>query len=245
MRNIRFTLEYIGTNYHGWQIQKNAVTIQQVLEEKLGHILNKRPRVVGAGRTDAGVHALGQVAHFKTSSPLPVEKIFKGLNSLLPEDIAVLQMKETDPAFHSRKDAKKKEYFYQIWHGCRPSPFVSAFVTHIPCRLNIKTMKRGASLFLGKHDFHSFCPTKSTIRNKVRNILYSEILEEGNLIRYRILADGFLQHMVRTIAGTLIDVGKEKIPIEEIKKIFLGKDRRLAGFVAPAKGLFLKKVYYD
>jgi tRNA pseudouridine38-40 synthase len=244
MRNIRFTLEYIGTRYHGWQIQENAVTIQQVLEEKLGLILNKKPRVIGAGRTDAGVHALGQVAHFKTPNHLPIEKIFKGLNSLLPEDIAVLEMEEADPAFHSRKDAKKKEYFYQIWNGKRPSPFLSAFVTPVPCRLNIKTMQRAASLFQGKHDFHSFCPAKTTIRNKVRNVFHSEIADEGKMIRYRILADGFLHHMVRTIVGTLIDVGNEKIPLDEIKSIFQGKDRRLAGFMAPAKGLFLKKVYY-
>ncbi len=244
MRNIRFTLEYVGTRYHGWQIQENAITIQQILEEKLNLILNKKSRVVGAGRTDAGVHALGQVAHFKTNNPLPVERIFKGMNSMLPEDIAVLKMEETNLSFHSRKDAKKKEYFYQIWNGARPSPFLSAFVIHIPTKLNIEAMRRAASFFQGKHDFHSFCPANTTIKDKVRHVFHSGIEEVEEMIRYRIIADGFLHHMVRTIVGTIINVGKEKIPVEKIKDIFQGKDRKLAGFVAPAKGLFLKKVYY-
>ena len=244
MRNIRFTLEYVGTRYHGWQIQKNAVTIQQILEEKLNLILGQKMRVIGAGRTDAGVHARGQVAHFKTTNPLPAEKIIKGLNSLLPEDITVQEMREVGLSFHSRKDAKKKEYIYQIWNGEKPSPFLSAFVAHVPSRLHIEAMRKAAKLFKGEHDFTSFSPAKSTISDKVRYVFQSDIEPEGEMIRYRIIANGFIQHMVRTIVGTLINVGKGEIPADKISEIFQGKDRGLAGFAAPAKGLFLKKVYY-
>lgn len=244
MRNIRFTLEYIGTKYHGWQIQENAVTIQQILEEKLSLILNQKHRVVGAGRTDAGVHALGQVAHFKTTHSLPVERIFKGMNSLLPADITVRDMQEAGSSFHSRKEAKRKEYFYQIWNGGKPSPFLSAFVMHIPYSLDRETMKRAASCFLGEHDFTSFSPAKSSIQNKVRQVFHSDIEEEGEMIRYRIIANGFLHHMVRTIVGTIIDVGKGKITVEQIIEIFQARDRKWAGFVAPAKGLFLNKIFY-
>ncbi len=238
------TLEYVGTHYHGWQIQENAVTIQQVLEEKTGMILNENVRLVGAGRTDSGVHALGQVAHFKTENPLYVKKIFNGLNSLLPWDISILEIQEVDLSFHSRKDAKRKEYFYQIWNGRRLSPFLSPFVVHIPYSLNVEAMKESAKVFQGKHDFTSFSPSKSIVHNKVRNVSHSEIEKDGEMIKYRIIADGFLHHMVRTIVGTIINVGKEKIPAEKIAEIIQGKDRRMAGFVAPARGLFLEKIYY-
>lgn len=244
MRNIRFTLEYIGKRYHGWQIQENAITIQQILEEKLSLILHAKHRVVGAGRTDAGVHALGQVAHFKTANSLPVERIFSGMNSLLPADIAILDMQEVSFSFHSRKEAKKKEYFYQIWNGKKPSPFLSAYVMHIPYSLDRETMEKAASCFQGKHDFTSFTPAKSAIQNKVRHVFHSEIEEEGEMIRYRIIANGFLHHMVRTIVGTIINVGKGMIPVEQIIEIFQARDRKWAGFVAPAKGLFLKKIFY-
>lgn len=244
MRNIRLTLEYIGTRYHGWQIQENAITIQQILEEKIGLIFNEKLRIIGAGRTDAGVHALRQVAHFKTGNPLTLEKILKGLNSLLPEDISILKMEEVDLSFHSRKDAKKKEYFYQIWNGECLSPFLSPFVAHIPYRLDRDMMKKAAREFQGEHDFTSFSPSKSTVHDKVRKVFHSEVKEEGEMIRYRIMADGFLHHMVRTIVGTIILAGRGKMPAGKIAEIFQGKDRRLAGFVAPAKGLFLKKIYY-
>ena len=244
LRNIKIVLQYMGTNYHGWQIQDNASSVQQVLEEKFSIILNESVRIIGAGRTDAGVHALAQVANFKTANPLDIRKIFRGVNSLLPDDIAILEMDEVDLQFNARKSARKKEYLYQIWNGEIISPFMHPFAKHAPYKLDTAVMKDAARVFLGEHDFSSFCSAKSDIQDKVRTVFLSDIEIEGLLIKYRIIATGFLHHMVRTIVGTLIDCGKKRISAKDIVGIIDAKDRRRASFAAPARGLFLFRVYY-
>jgi tRNA pseudouridine38-40 synthase len=181
LRNIKIVLQYMGTNYHGWQIQDNASSVQQVLEEKFSIILNESVRIIGAGRTDAGVHALAQVANFKTANPLDIRKIFRGVNSLLPDDIAILEMDEVDLQFNARKIARKKEYLYQIWNGEIISPFMHPFAKHAPYKLDTAVMKDAARVFLGEHDFSSFCSAKSDIQDKVRTVFLSDIEIEGLL----------------------------------------------------------------
>ncbi|MEW5806316.1 MAG: tRNA pseudouridine(38-40) synthase TruA [Acidobacteriota bacterium] len=244
LRNIRMILQYVGTKYHGWQIQENAFSIQEIIEEKLSLILNEKVRIIGAGRTDAGVHALAQVANFKTLNQLPIHKIFKGINSLLPEEIAVIDMGEAEMGFNARKDAKKKEYYYQIWNGEVIPPFLAPLAKHIPYKLDQERMSIAAAIFLGEHDFTSFCSSHSNIEDKVRTVYHSGIEVTGAMIKYRIIANGFLQHMVRNIVGTLIEIGKRKHSEREIEEILMARDRRKAGFAAPAKGLFLARVYY-
>ncbi len=244
-RNIKMIIQYVGTRYHGWQVQENAISIQQLLEEKLSLILDERIRVIGAGRTDTGVHALAQVANFRTKNVLNIKKIFKGVNSLLPSDIAVLSMRDTDAQFNARKDASRKEYCYQIWNAEIISPFLAPFAKHAPYRLDREAMKDAAGFFHGRHDFTSFCSSRSAVKDKVRNVYFSSCEVAGNMIRYRIVANGFLQHMVRTIVGTLINVGKTRIQKNDIVDILKARDRRQAGFAAPAKGLFLVRVDYE
>ncbi len=244
IRNIKMIIQYVGTKYHGWQVQENAISIQQLLEERLSLILGERIRVIGAGRTDSGVHALGQVANFKTRNLLNIGKIFKGTNSLLPSDIAILEMKDADAQFNARNDAVKKEYCYQVWNAEVISPFLAPFAKHAPYKLEREAMKNAAAIFRGQHDFTSFCSARSEVRDKVRNVYFSACEIEGDMIRYRVVANGFLQHMVRSLVGTLINVGKRRIRKHDIVDILNAKDRRRAGFAAPSKGLFLVRVDY-
>src|SRR5688572_7366630 len=244
MRNLRMVVAYVGTRYAGWQVQPGSPTIQGVLEDRASRMLRGTVRLAGAGRTDAGVHARGQVANFLTDSRIPPAGLVRGLNSLLPEDIVVMRADEVEESFHARADARGKEYRYRIVSAEVVSPFEAPFVAAVRGRLDAAAMRAAARHFLGTHDFTSLCPVASPIENKVRTLRVSEVDEEDGRVTFRVVGDGFLRHMVRTLAGTLIWVGRGRLDAAAIPRIMSGRDRRLAGPVAPASGLVLEQVFY-
>lgn len=245
MRNLKLTIEYDGTNYCGWQRQKKGITIQGVLEEKLGCITQERVKVIGSGRTDAGVHAIGQVAHVHLKSRLPKENILRGVNSLLPADIAVKKIEEMDEKFHARYDATSKVYLYRISNQPTRSPLIHRYAWTVFPALNVEAMRDGVIYFKGTHDFTSFSAADGRDGDKKRTVMNVEIFRiPGGVIEIEIEADGFLRHMVRTIVGTLVEVGKGKIEPPAVRDIMLARDRSLAGPTAPPQGLFLKEVKY-
>ena len=244
MRNIKLVIRYDGTNYAGWQFQKNALTIQEVLESALKKITGRKTKLTGSGRTDSGVHAQHQVANFKTNSCLPLNKIKKAVNSTLPEDILITAIEEVCERFDSQRSAKLKHYRYTVTVSHFLDPFMRHFVARFSYPLDMNSMKQAARTLVGKHDFRAFQSSGSVENNTVRTIKKIKIEKNKNLVYIDIWADGFLYNMVRTIAGTLLEIGRGKMPKDIIKKILLKKDRSLAGPTAPAKGLCLMKVEY-
>jgi tRNA pseudouridine38-40 synthase len=238
-------LEYDGTDYHGWQHQANGLSIQQVLEEKIAIMTGETVKVIGSGRTDAGVHALGQVAHFKTTSTIPDIHFLNGINSLLPRDIVVKTLQEVELSFHARYDAKSKVYFYQIINGSIRPVMDRRYAWFVPAPLNLEQMSEAARLLKGTHDFSSFCSTHSDAPDHIRTILDVRIEAGSNgLIKIAMEADGFLRHMVRGIVGTLVEIGRGKRFVSDMQVIMNAKDRRYGGMTAPPGGLFLKEVKY-
>lgn len=246
MRNLKLALEYDGTNYAGWQIQKSRKqkTIQETVEKALAKILQENIRLVGSGRTDAGVHALAQVANFKTNSDIAVKKLQVALNGLLPDDIVVSKIKEVDSSFHSRFSAKAKVYRYTILNRAYSSALLKDKVYFFRHRLNIRRMREEAKVLLGRHNFKAFQASTDKDLSPVRTIKSLKITRNKDLVYIDIKADGFLYNMARNIVGTLIEVGRGKFKRGELKKILLSKDRRLAGPTAPARGLCLVEVKY-
>jgi tRNA pseudouridine38-40 synthase len=245
-RNIRMVLRYDGTRFHGWQSQAEDCTIQDIIEEKIRLMTGEPVRLLGAGRTDAGVHALHQVCHFYTQSRLDPETLRKGLNSLLPPDIFISRAEYVPPDFHSRYSATSKVYEYRILNRPEPDPFTRFYTWHISSPLDLPEMKKCLPLLSGEHDFSSFMSSGSSVRTPVRRMMKAEIhsCAEG-LLFFEFQADGFLRHMVRNIVGTVVEVGKGRWDSGKFLEIFQARDRRLAGAKAPAQGLFLKMVYYD
>jgi tRNA pseudouridine38-40 synthase len=237
-------LAYDGTRYAGWQVQPARETIQGVLEMRLSRMLSERVRVAGAGRTDAGVHARGQVANFLTRCRIPEEGLRRGLNARLPSSIRVLRADEVAAAFHARTDALSKEYRYRLAVGEVLSPFEAPYMTAVRGPLDVEAMRDAARRIAGRHDFTSFCASACRLDDKTRQVMVSEIEGEGERIEYRVSADGFLHHMVRNIVGTLLLVGKGRLKPEEIEGILSARDRRAAGPCAPAQGLSLERVLY-
>ncbi len=244
MRNIKLTIQYDGTGYSGWQSQKNSLAIQDVIENSIAKVLKESVRITGAARTDAHVHAEGQVANFTTRTRLSTRNIKNGLNRNLPRDIVITKVENVGEDFHSRYDAKAKLYRYRLYAGSPIPPFYRDFVTPLSCELDIETMKREAKGLLGRHDFLSFQGANSKRRNTVRNVKRLDIKKRGRFIDLYIEADGFLYNMVRVIAGTLIDIGRGYSKRGSIKEILKSRDRSVAGSTAPAKGLTLIKVKY-
>ncbi len=243
-RNLKLTLEYDGENYHGWQRQPRVTTIQGIIEEALAKVFQKKISLIGAGRTDAGVHARGQVANFKTKSNLPLKNLKAALNSLLPEDIVVKHAVHVSTDFHARYDARSKLYRYTILNSSLPSPLLRKYVYFFPYPLDIKEMKRAAKFLAGRHDFSSFRGAGITRGNHIRKVNLLRVSAEKEIIYLDMEADGFLYNMVRIIAGTLLDAGRGKITAGEVKKILKAKDRRQAGPTLPARGLCLLRVKY-
>jgi len=241
---IKMTLAYVGTQYAGWQIQPAHPTIQGILEDRLGRLLQERITLFGAGRTDSGVHALGQVASFETSRAVPLDGLRRGMNARLPEDIRVLEADEAPHRFHARSDARGKEYAYRYSRGEVTSPFRAPFVCPVRGRLDLEAMRRGAAAFEGRHDFTSLAPASLELEDRVRTITAARIEEDGEEVVLRVRGNGFLRHMVRTIAGTLLDIGRGRRRAEEVDGILLARDRRAAGPCAPARGLTLVRVFY-
>ncbi len=245
MRNIKLLIEYDGTNYQGWQIQPKGPTVQGILEEKIGLLTGQPVQLFGSGRTDSGVHALGQVAHFKTQNPMNVRTIQRGLNSLLPRDIVIQRAEEVGEGFHARKHSKSKIYEYRILNRNLRSAFHRGYVWHIPQKLDLAEMKKATQSLIGEHDFSAFRTVGSPTRTTVRRVIRAEWKRgRDGLIRFEIEANGFLKQMVRSIIGTLVEIGKGRMKAEDLRKILNSRDRKEAGPTAPAQGLFLKEVKY-
>jgi tRNA pseudouridine38-40 synthase len=245
MRNIRLVVEYLGTDYYGWQRQPKLPTLQGILENCIAQICGEKVNLAGAGRTDAGVHALGQVANFKTDSRLHPRQWENALNALLPADIVIRKVQEVSDAFHARRSAQSKTYQYRILNRRTPSAVLGATSWHIPVPLNISAIRVGARSLLGQHDFTSFCGNAAQAKSTQARLFRLSIQHRQDLILITVNGTNFLQHMVRNIVGTLVWVGQEKIPPKSMKSILKAKDRRLAGPTAPAQGLFLLSVDYE
>jgi tRNA pseudouridine38-40 synthase len=245
MRNFKMTVEYDGSAYCGWQRQDNGISIQQLLEEAIEKITGRKVAVIGSGRTDAGVHALNQVGSFRCATKLPANKIFMGMNSVLPPDIVVKKLEERSDDFHALRDVKSKIYVYKICNQRLRPALGRNYAWHVRFPLDIGTMKKAANYLPGTHDFSCFCATGTDVKSRVRTIVDIEITtgEEG-LIEIKVESHGFLKYMVRNIIGTLVDVGRGKRQPEEMRLIIESKNRKIAGATAPACGLFLKEVKY-
>jgi len=244
MRNIKLTVEYDGTGYHGWQSQENAVTVQDVLTDAILKLTGERVSIIGASRTDTGVHALGQVCNFFTSSPIPADKFAYALNTILPEDIVIRGSEEVTPDFHARYSAKGKMYRYLYFNSPFPSALERNRAYHVFYPLDEAAMDRAAAHFLGTHDFTAFCATGGSTKTTVRTITKASVARKGELIEFTVAGNGFLYNMVRIMAGTLAEVGFGKIMPDEIPDIIKNGDRKLAGRTAPAHGLYLVEIYY-
>lgn len=246
MRNIMLEIEYDGTNYCGWQIQKNSLSIQESIQQAIYKITGAAPEVIGSGRTDAGVHALGQVANFHTESRLPAERFAFALNAVLPEDIVIKSSREAAPEFHARFSAVGKQYSYLLLNSRQPTALYRKLAHHVSyCeKLSIDDMRKASKHFIGKHDFYGFMAKGSKVKDTVREIFDINIKQENEFIRITYHGNGFLYNMVRILSGTLLYTAIGRIPVEEIPDILASKDRTRAGITLPANGLYLEKVFY-
>jgi tRNA pseudouridine38-40 synthase len=242
MQNYKLVLAYDGTDFRGWQRQPEERTVQGAVEEAIFKITRKRTAVHGAGRTDAGVHALGQAADFGSATRLAESDLFRALNAVLPWDVRIISLEKARPDFHARKCAKSKIYQYRIVRSRQVSPFDFRYALHWPYPLDLRAMRAAAPLFVRRADFTAFSSNRE--RNPVRTVRRSEIRKKGDEVVYTIEAKGFLRYMVRTIVGTLLEIGAEKMGPEDLEEIFRRKERLLAGPTAPAKGLCLIRVDY-
>ncbi len=238
----KLKLSYDGTNYHGWQRQPERRTVQGALEDAVFKITRQRVSVSGAGRTDAGVHALEQVAGFRLTPTMGDRVFLKALNAVLPRDIRINSLSKAQPGFHPRRSARSKVYVYRILTAPRVDPFRLRYVLHCPYRLDLRAMSRAAALFEREADFSAFSSNREL--HPVRTVLRSRLRRRGDEIVYTVKADGFLRYMVRTIVGTLLEVGRGKIPPEKVEELFREKGRTLHSPTAPALGLCLMKVSY-
>jgi len=245
MRTLRITLAYDGTRFVGWQRQANGESVQGLLEDALARFEGGTVTANGAGRTDAGVHALGQVASARVTCAHDPATLTRALNAHLPEDIRVVSVEDVDDAFHARFSARGKTYRYQICNAAVASPFERAFVWHLPESLSFDAMARAAALLIGTHDFSVFRSAGSDISTPVRTVTQSQWRREAGLLTYEITGDGFLRHMVRAIVGTLVEVGRGWRRPEEIPVLLAEGARANAGATAPPYGLFLVSVDYD
>jgi tRNA pseudouridine38-40 synthase len=244
MRNLKLTIAYDGTDFHGWQMQPELRTIQGELRIALQKLLNHDVNVIGSGRTDAGVHAHGQVASVQTERPIETGAVLHGANALLPQQIRVLRVEEVGPEFHPRRSANAKIYEYRIWREDVVSPFHSRYVYPFRYPIDEAALDKGTTYFLGSHDFTSFCATATEIEDRVRTIFEASWERNGPVWFFRIRGNGFLRYMVRTITGTLLEIGQGRTRPEDIPGMFEGCDRRLAGPSLPARGLHLIGVEY-
>ncbi len=245
LRNFKITLAYDGTSFFGWQAQPEKRTVQSVLEQALSTLLGHFPKIIASGRTDTGVHALGQVINVCTESTIPSQGLLKGLNSLLPDDVKAQAVEETDVNFHARYMARSKIYAYAIYTTENLNPFLSRYALHVPHKQDIPAMKKAAKYILGEHDFASFMGTGSSVKDTTRTIMESSFTERCDKLYYVIEGSGFLRHMVRNIVGTLLLVGKGLLTPHDMEAILNAKDRTIAGPTAPAQGLYLVGVRYE
>lgn len=255
MRYIKITLQYDGTDYSGWQVQKKERTIQQIIEDAIYTVTGERLRITGAARTDAGVHAFAQIAAFKTQSNLEPQVFLRAINANIPHDIRVINAEECSEDFHPRYSAKNKTYSYRISHKGAYAVFLRRYSWQVPYQLNCDLMREAVEYLIGTHDFSCFRASGCSSKNPVRIIFKIEIVEDSfvdfmnfkfnvPLIKISIQADAFLRHMVRNIVGTLVEIGRGKQPVSYTKEVLGFKDRRFSGPTAPAQGLFLEEINY-
>ncbi len=245
MKRILLTLSYDGTAYHGWQVQPNGITVQEVLQNSLETLLKLRPAVAGCSRTDAGVHAKEFCCHLDCEDNIPKEAFLKGLNALLPPDIAVTDYKEVAPDFHARYNAKGKTYIYRILNSNKKDPFLSRYAWTIEKPLNIDLMNEFCQKIVGTHDFYAFSSSGRTVTDTVRTVSECKCEKNGDIVTLKITANGFLYNMVRIIVGTAVEVSNGQINPDITADIFESKDRSKAGITAPPHGLVLEKVHYN
>ena len=245
MPNLLLKIKYDGTQYHGWQVQKNALTIQEVLQNAIEAVFGERLDVKGCSRTDSGVHAHEFCVSFQAPFYPGDYHLISALNNHLPEDIKAFSCEEVLADFHARYSATGKEYVYQIWNGKYPNPFYEKYALHYRYPIDIELLNKACALFEGKHDFLSFCSVNTDVEDTVRTIYSCKAVREGELIKIIISGDGFLYNMVRIIAGTLLSVISGKIKCDDIASIIAARERKKAGKTMPAKGLFLNRVFYD
>ena len=244
MRRIRLIISYEGTNYVGWQVQPNGVSVQALLEKALFELTGETIRVEGSGRTDSGVHAKAQVAHFDTEARMAADKFAIAMNTHLPRDIRVLYSEECDSSFHARFSAKRKVYTYTVQLGAHADVFLRATSLHLHYIPDIAAMQRAASLVIGTHDFNAFKCADSSMENTVRTVTRSEWVKDGNLLIYTVEGNGFLYNMVRILVGTMLEIGSGKRPVSDMEKAIESGKRSDAGATAPAHGLCLSRVIY-
>jgi len=244
LTKYRFVVQYRSDGYSGWQVQKNRPTIGGTIEAALARITGETVSVVGAGRTDAGVHALGQVAHFRLRRRRPPARLLKSLNGVLPSQIRVLRLSVATGAFHAQKDATRKRYVYRVYNGPVLSPFLEGRVYQAYRPLSVEAMRQASGLIVGTHDFSGFTASASQVKNRIRTVYVSCWRRKGRHFSYRIEGDGFLHHMVRNVVGTMLQIGHGRRPATDMITILESRDRRLAGPTAPAHGLFLARVWY-
>ncbi|MDE7272824.1 MAG: tRNA pseudouridine(38-40) synthase TruA [Lachnospiraceae bacterium] len=245
MKRVMLIVAYDGTNYHGWQLQPNVTTIESVLNETLSGLLKENVKVIGASRTDTGVHALGNIAVFDTQSRMPAEKFSYALNQRLPDDIRIQSSREVPQDFHPRRQDSRKTYEYKIWNSAFPMPVYRLYshFTYVP--LDIALMQKAAEYLKGEHDFKSFCSVNTAAESTVRTIYDISADRIGSLITLRVTGSGFLYNMVRIIAGTLMEVGRGNLAPERMEEILKACDRTKAGPTAPACGLTLVKYDFE
>ncbi len=245
MRNIKLTIEYDGREFGGWQKQPKKLNIQGTIEKAIEEITGEETQLIASGRTDAGVHALGQVANFKTNSNIPIEKIPIAINSKIKKSIIIKSAQEVDERFHSRYNCKRKTYRYVINNSKQGSAIYRNLECHIPIKLDVEKMKYAAKFFIGEHDFKAFKASGTSSKSSVRIIYDANVYTNDERIYIELTGNGFLYNMVRIIAGTLMEVGLGKIEPEDIKNIIESKDRKRAGKTLPAHGLYLVNVNYE
>ena len=245
MRRYRIVVAYDGTNYCGWQVQPNGITVEEVLNKKISKITGEDIHIIGASRTDSGVHSMGNVAVFDTNTSIPPEKFMHALNQKLPDDIVIVKSDEVAKDWHPRyQDEVLKTYEYHIYNSKIPNPLKRHFSTFVSFPLNVERMREGAKYLVGEHDFVSFCNVRTQVEDTVRTVKEIEILHDNENITIRITGNGFLYNMVRIIAGTLIRVGRGYYEPERVKEILEAKERTEAGVTAPANGLVLVEIKY-
>ncbi len=244
MRNIKLTISYEGTTYNGFQRQMNGIGIQQVIEDRLGKLFGHQLKMYGAGRTDTGVHAYGQVVNFKTTGTIPIERIMIASRCLLPHDIVITNAEEVSEDFHAQYSAVSKIYVYKIYPHDMPNPFLRNYTWHIKRRLDIAVMHHAAQMVVGTHDFSAFRAAGSASTNPVRTIMEATCQLNEDILELSFWGTGFLYHMVRNLTGTLVEVGLGCRSTEDFKTILESRQRKKAGITAPAHGLYLKEVQY-
>lgn len=244
MQNIKLTLEYDGSQYHGWQFQENALSVQEVLSGAIKKLTGEDILLNGAGRTDAGAHAFGQVASFKTESKIPVIKFIPALNQLLPMGISIINSEVAEDDFHARFSAKGKHYRYLVLNRHERSPHFEDRAWHVRDKLDIKAMEKSASYFLGTHNFKAFCAAGHHIKSFERTISLVSWKQDGDILQFDTMGNGFLYKMVRIMVGTMVDIGRGRISPGTISEAILSGNRDILGLTAPALGLYLVEVLY-